>query len=525
MRYPIFTLSAENNDFFYAEYPDDFEKGSFLSVKEDSSSLRIRVDRFSTIPFYYILHRGQLYGSTKMSKLLESLPNTFSRKLNTIAAIEFLRTNSMIGNKTLLEGVERIPFGNELVFDKEKSKILINEYWKLPGEVQQYNEKELVGILRDSFVKVICESVKPFDKIGMHLSGGMDSRQIFGTLIKEKVDFQTFTYGISENIDVQIAKKLAYSSQIKHHYYKWDGVKSFKENADLHFELTDGMQALIHGHGIEIHKEQSKYVDSILYGHFLDFFIQAHIYNDFFENDHGLLTTQKLYETFDGGPCSIMRGDSLEPLMFTKEYQGAYRESIFKEIKKLDYMVPEKRYDALYLIHHGLRRLMPQVQSGAQYLDFRLPALDRDFFEITWSIPGGLRKDRRLQEKLLNALNLKMMNIPIVKDNVQIQYMGENILRRYLDKLNRFSRKPYIGILPQYYDYYGENLLKMANLNLYEWLKNEVLDAGIEEFDFINPAYLKFLFKDDQFNAITSIGPYSALFTLSMFIKRFIKNQ
>lgn len=523
MRYPLYSLKTGGNNFSYAEYPEDPEKGSFIHIQEDDSEIHIKVDRFSTIPFYFTVHSGRLFGSTKLHLLLGSLSATFQRKLDVQAAIEFLLTNTMIGNKTLLQGINRIPFGHALIFRKDSRQVRFNQYWRLPGTVKQYSEKTAVEALRDSFLQAIRDCVRPFTKVGMHLSGGMDSRQIFGAFLKEKVDFQTFTYGVPQNIDVIVARRVAARFGIQHNYYKWMGVEVFRQKADEHFMLTDGMQALYHGHGIEVHNEQRRLVESVFHGHFLDLLIQAHIHDPFFEVDHGALTSEKLYETFNGGPCSVIKADCVGPAIFQKQFRDVFRESIYNEINNLAYMEPQKRYDSMYFIHHGLRRLLPQVQSGAQFLDFRVPGLHKDFFEVSWSIPGLLRKHRKLQKKLLVSLNKAMMEVPVVRDNVQIEYMGHNFLLKLTSRLELMLRNPQVRVLRPFYSYYGKELRRMADVDLYHWIKKEVLEADLEDHGFINPDYVQFLFKDDRFNPSISDGHYGALFSLSKFISTYIR--
>lgn len=520
MQYPIYTLSNNRNQFEYIEYPGDKDKGSFLSVYEDDDFISIVVDQFSTIPFYYNVHEGRLYGSTKLNLLLDSLPENYTRQINPEAAIAFIRTNSMLAEDTLLKGIMRIPMATKLLFNKKAGTTTLQPYWQLPGSVEHRDEKLLIEDLRESFLSIISPLTSKYDRIGMHLSGGMDSRQILAALLHLNVNIETFTYGTNANLDVDTAERLVKKFNLKHNFFSWDGANGFKDNADLHFKLTDGMQALFHGHGVGIHEEESRRVDTIIYGHFLDFFMQGHTYNDFFEKDAGLYTNAKLYELFDGGPFSAMRGDSVEPFMLKKEWRGLFKERVFKEIEKFDYMTPEKRYDALYFYHHGLRRLMPQVQSGAQHLDFRLPGLDRDFFKLAWSVSGGMRKDRELQRKLILALSSEALKISVVKDNISMRYMGENSLLKTLSagkerfKDSRFypeSRKKH---------YYSGGLRQLINRDLYQWMKEEVLSSPIKELNIIEPSYIDYLFEhDDTFKHHISTNHYGAIYTLSKFTK------
>lgn len=514
-----FVLTDEIGNFHYAEFPDDPERGSFLFVDQDDKKVTVQVDRFSTLPFYYAVHDKRLYGATRIADLLSILPSDYQRKLDVLSAIEFLRTNCMIGEKTFLEGIRRVPFGHQLVFSKVTGKVELQEYWRLPGILLDHTEGKWLKLLRHGFLQSVRDASAGAEKIGIHLSGGMDSRQLLGALLSEGRKFDCFTYGVPDSLDVKVAHNLARHLSLNHHYLPWDGLKGYRQNWQTHFNLTEGMQSFFHGHGIELYPVEAGLVDRVLHGHFIDFFLQAHRYSERFEGNSGPLVEKLLYETFDGGVCSTMRGDSCEHLVFGASWRGAFRESILQEIRRFDYLPPEKRYDAIYFIHHGLRRLLPQVQAGACYVDYRLPGLHRDFFELTWAVPGRIRRDRHLQQKLLSLLYPKMMEIPLVKDNVQLLYAGHNPLRRASFKIAEHLRaRHWLGFHP-HYNYYAKGLLEMANRDLYAWMRSDIYAFGLENFGFIRAEFLSHAFQGRAFDPLIGLSFYGSLYTLMQFMK------
>lgn len=524
MFYPDVKLSDVQGSFHYAEH-DEEERGSFLSIVVGADGTTIRVDRFSTIPFYYALHKGSLYGATKLDLLLEDLPKDFSRKLDAVAAIEFLRMNCMLGDKTLLEGVARIPPGSELRFDKATGELKITNYWKLPGDVRRsYNQNTALRDLHDSFSAAIKRMATDEKEIGMHLSGGMDSRQVLGALLEQGVHVKAFTYGIEENLDVVITRQLAKQLRLDHVYVKWEGVDRFRTNFPLQMVTTDGMQALIHGHGIDMFEIEKDQVNRVIIGHFVDLFIQAHGYKSAFEGE-GRDLDSRFYHLFNGGSCSVISGDDLEPAMVEKPYHGCYRESIMQEIRKFDYMIPEKRYDALYFVHHGLRRLMPQIQSGAHFLDCRVPGLDSEFFDVSWSIPGSIRKYRALQARLLrDCYSETVDHTPVVMNNNSLAYMGNHAIPRAAIAVDRILRNKRFHILRPYYQYYGSGLLGMANAHLFDWMRDEITQSPLGDMGFLKSSFIRHLFSTGEFRPEIGINFYGALMTLHWFVERYVEN-
>jgi len=522
MRYPRIKLSQVRGRRLIAEYPADPEAGSFIDMDRTADTIRVRVDRFSTIPFYYTVHQGRLYGASKFDLLLEELPGDYPRRLDRVAAVQFLRTNSMIGERTLLEGVVRVPYGCELRWRDGRASV--RRYWQLPPEADHaLTERQAMDRLHDAFAVTMKAVRDGRERLGMHLSAGMDSRQLLGGLLDAGVRPVVFTYGLSHMPEYQLARKLAAQFGLKHEVDPWPAKTRFLENADKHFQLTDGMQALFHGHGVNIHARQAERVDTVFCGHFLDLFIQAHLYQPAFERGGNPAHLRgRLYEVFDGGPCSIMRGDSIEPRMIVDDLQGAFRASMEKEIDRLDGLEPEKAYDATYLLHHGIRRLLPQAQSAAHEVDFRLPGLHRDWFEAAWSIPGRLRRYRQLQLKLLrDCYPATVARVPLMKDNRYVIYGGRSRIRRNLDRARRLAQR--VGWRRCDYDYYGPGLETIVRTALWPSMRKRILQPSVLEAGVIRPDYLFEMDRAIARGVEVPVGLIGALYSLSRFIETFVE--
>ena len=520
MIYPDVALTGGHNYFFYAEFPDDPEKGSFLDVSENADAVSIRVDRFSTIPFYYLVIGCRLYGATHLSRLLESLPVGVHLTLDAVAAIQLVRTNTMFGERTLFAEVRRIPYGHRLDFDRSSGHLTLTPYWQLPQGFSTCSGPELVGRLREAFLAALADHLANVDRVGMHLSGGMDSRQILAACLRLGRAPVCFTYGLPGTLDVVVAGKLAAHFGFDHRIFPWANLNGFRDQSEVQFALTDGMQSLFDGHGLDVYPQEAKIVERTLYGHFLDFFLQGHTYDPHFDTERGAFTFARLYACFDGGPCSIMRGEALEPFMLRPAWRGVFQDSVSREIDKFDGYAPEKRYDALYLVHHGLRRLLPQVQAGAHALDFRLPGLHRDFFELAWSVPGPLRRDRGLQRQLIESLFPAALNTPMVFDNLGLRYMSSSRIRRVTAKLwdqwseNFSARKPLR-------DYYGKELRTLAETSLYTWMRAEILQARPALSVLFEERFIDLALPPSRLNPDLGLTFYGALFTLARFLLRY----
>lgn len=523
MKYPRIRLSATDDSIDYAEFPADPEKGSFLQVRRNSDEVSARVDRFATIPLYYAVHKGELYGATKLDLLLADLPPTFPRALDRVAALQFIRTNSMIGSNTLLKGIQRVPWGTELRWDGREARL--HRYWQLPAAVNadMTQDEALEGLRRtfESAVRDYCVDVKT---IGVRVSGGMDSRQLLGGTLATGAHPTAFTYGPPRSLDTWVARRLCGKLGLEHVVHSWPAESEYIEKEALRLRLVDGMQSFWHGHGISILPEESNRVDRLLHGHFIDLYLQAHTYNRRVDVRAGAnveAVPGHLYTFFDGGSGSCMRGDAFETEMVPRDLVGSFRHAMRTEIDTLSYLEPEKRYDALYLLHHGLRRLLPQCQAASQVLDCAVPGLHRDFFEFAWSIPGHLRKHRRLQELYLKRYHPSLLRgIPVVKDNRRLRYWGRDLPGRLRWTADAAARR--CGIHPGAQPYYGHGQQDLFLEHLWPRLRSRVLSPAFLDADVLKPDYVRGMVGAVDSRSEIPFYVLGACCTLADFVEEFI---
>ena len=66
----------------YYELPDHKFEGSFIIIENNANFITVKIDRYSTIPFYYYIFKGEFYGSTSLQNLIDNKPSEFKISLN-----------------------------------------------------------------------------------------------------------------------------------------------------------------------------------------------------------------------------------------------------------------------------------------------------------------------------------------------------------------------------------------------------------------------------------------------------------
>ena len=85
------------------------KKGSYLEISIDENTATIEVDRYSSIPIYYIIFKDCLYASTKIDSLINSAPSDFKLEISSLGISTFIKTNTLMDNLTFFNNIKKIP--------------------------------------------------------------------------------------------------------------------------------------------------------------------------------------------------------------------------------------------------------------------------------------------------------------------------------------------------------------------------------------------------------------------------------
>ena len=169
-------------------------------------------DRAGIKPLYYTFLGKKLIFGSEIKCILQD--EDFPRELDKEALTSYLTYGTVMGDKTLFEGVKKLLPGQILKYDGENTNFKkLDIAWKAP--VEDYSAKSLEKLF-DTVVKDQMISHVP---LGAFLSGGLDSSSIVGMMAKHSDDeLDTFTVGFGQDSDeIYYAKVVAEHFGTKHH--------------------------------------------------------------------------------------------------------------------------------------------------------------------------------------------------------------------------------------------------------------------------------------------------------------------
>jgi hypothetical protein len=160
---------------------------------------------------YYFKKEGKFVIKSNLATLLDEYGS--SRKIDPVAIIEILNKTYILGDRTIIEGIQKTPWLSKPNKDNNNW-----EYDKIPKHGQlNLSEQEIAHTLFQKICSELQLYIGNKTQVGILLSGGMDSRMVAGALdyllkknkLPQAIEVTALTWGNIDSRDVIYAKEIA----------------------------------------------------------------------------------------------------------------------------------------------------------------------------------------------------------------------------------------------------------------------------------------------------------------------------
>jgi len=190
------------------------------------------------------LHEGKdaFYFSSEAKALLKVCPEL--RELDMQGVGEVLSCNCVLENRTLFKDIYLLPVSSAWIF--QSNTIKKHTYFDAATwENQPWLEKDFFyERLQDTFKKILNRYFRANQKIGISLTGGVDTRMILANMDMPAGKFPCYTFGgmYRDSFDVSISRKIAVAAGQTHNNIVLDMnfLKNFSDYAERTIYITDG---------------------------------------------------------------------------------------------------------------------------------------------------------------------------------------------------------------------------------------------------------------------------------------------
>ena len=338
--------------------------GYYTAVIYDKKKRQVYciTDRYGFKPLYWGTINSNLVWSSELKGFLGHID--FKPVIDPQAIEEFFDVGYLLENRTWFNGVELVPPASVLRFDVKNSKVKIQHYWawnEIKLMKEPINKKELVEKLARLFKDSVRKRVNNNERIGITLSGGLDSRAILAAVPENYKPLHTFTFGQKGCDDIRIAARVSKIKGAIHHVLEINSNNWLMPRINGIWK-SDASFSLLHMHGIEFYDEYKSYIDF---------------------NLNGFL------------------GDAILGGSYISNYES------------MEYKVRNR----------GRRFINQALILGESWLIHRKPFFDKDLSNLIFSIPENLRQNSYIYRKMiLSAFPEYYNSIPWQKTGCPISY-------------------------------------------------------------------------------------------------------
>lgn len=390
-------------------------EGSFLITIYDRERQKLLLcnDRFGHRPVYFHHDKnGFLFApTTRFGTLLGDLePKT---DLDAIAQI--LRYQQILDQRSLFQEFTLLPPASTLVFDLPSNSLEIQQYWSvndIPLE-QNIGWNEAVEHGTALFRRAVRRCFSSTRRIGVFLSGGLDSRMILGALGKDARGLPVVNYGIQSGSDVVYARQVAHAVGASYHHIQpeypgWTQpfVRGFDRFSYTPLHYFNGGQNTIG-------KQASEYMDINLSGVPGDGILGTLPESSAMasvQSREWMLEEIDRYWThghFHPGAINLDEGETLLDPLFCRELGDRARAALATILDGLDCPY-SRRHDFLYLLTRTRRCQGNLLYVERSVMENRVPFYDYELVTFFFSLPYRLRLNRQLQVAILNRISRRL---------------------------------------------------------------------------------------------------------------------
>ncbi len=450
----------------------------------------------------------------------------FRKELNLTALAEYMRFQQLLGEKTFFEGIELLPHASLLRYDVQTDSLAIRAYWdfsRIPEVKATFEEavEEIGRLLREAVNRLVSG---PY-RVGVYLSGGLDSRTILGLIDREYLPVTSITYGQENCRDVVYAEEIARKAGSDHHWFEFADGKWVEECAEFHLTLTEGFHSWIHAHGISTLPYARPLIDVNLTGFGGGSVVGGRlVIPDGAVDEPAFLS--KLFELYNQRHTWPSVTESEEEFLFVDSLyprlRGVAFSSLVREVSSYRDDSFSKQAQAFKITNHDARFIHNFLVTNNSHFENTCPYYDYRVVEFAYALPLSMKRGKQLLKAVLSRAAPELALVPYDKDNLLVTdrrliKAGHALADRLKSRFNRHVYPVFRRHATLYADY--EYYLRA---DLREWGEGILFDKRTLDRGIFNPQFLRSIWARHQSGQeLHTIGKIAPIMTYEMMLRRF----
>jgi asparagine synthase (glutamine-hydrolysing) len=395
--------------------------GKFTAVIWDRRNQQLVLvnDRFGMRPLYYAQLPERLLFAAEIKGLLAN--TQVPRQANLRGIAQFFTFGQLLGQDTFIEGIQLLPAASVLTYHLDQNRIHLDRYWRLaPEPVKGTRSEDVLDQLDHTFADAVRRTTAGVPKLGLSLSGGVDSRTILG-VVDDHQPLTTVSIGMPGSADHRSAAAMARLTNRPHHQCLLGD--DFLDHVEQHLRdmvrLTDGhyLSQCIVMPTLQVYRELG--IRVLLRGHAGELMHMAKAYNYSLSEEDLALSDSASIEKWllRQLPAFMLEGAGSN--LFAAAHRGDIaqlaRQSLRDCLEESKGVEPPVHRIWHMFINQRLRRetAMSLVKFGS-VVQTRLPYLDNELVDTLFAAPPQVKLQNTVQTHILQRRRpsfLKVLNV------------------------------------------------------------------------------------------------------------------
>ncbi|HEX3627595.1 MAG TPA: hypothetical protein VH280_19485 [Verrucomicrobiae bacterium] len=377
-------------------------------------------DRYGMRRIYFHERDGAFYFASEAKALLRILPEL--REFNPEGVADYLAFGCTLDWRTLFRQIEILPGASLWTFEGarcRKDKYFRPENWEGRPEVPV---AEYENLLPQTFKQIVPRYFGTSSKIGIALTGGLDTRMIMACrpLSNGCTTSYTFSGNNGMTLDDTIAARVAVASNLDHKLLRLDAdfFSDFRQHADDTVFATDGCAGVCNSHEVYFNRKARELAPVRLTGNYGSEILRG-------------------ISTFKPVPLS--------PQLFNEKWRPIIKS---RATRLADHQTQPMTFAAFKEIPWNL---YGNLSAGWSQLQFRTPYLDNDLVALAFQAPKSLRRSSGPCMRVVSANNASLCQIPTDRGYANgcsgLRFLGRRAFAEVTFKLDYYNNEGFPNAL------------------------------------------------------------------------------
>jgi asparagine synthase (glutamine-hydrolysing) len=372
---------------------------SGLLIDQRQQKVFLFNDRYGMERIYWHETPDAFYFASEAKALLRVLPEL--REFDREGVAQFLGVGCALAGRTLFRGIQLLPGGARWTFGAGTAR---HENYFSPAiweALPKLSESDYEASFRATFQKILPRYFESDSKIGVALTGGLDTRMIMACHPHDPrhETSYTFTGPAGQTLDDRVAARVAAACGLDHQLLRLrpDFFSNFATHADKTISITDGCSGILGAHEIYFHQLARPLAALRLTGNYGSEICRA---------------------------ISTFKPLGLAPQLFNPDFLPAVNAAAGQ-------LAAEKNHPDTFAAFKEIPlNLFGNLAAGRSQISFRTPYLDNELVALAYQCPASLKKSSLPTMRLVKACSPALDKIPTDRGFISDRSDPEIFLRR-----------------------------------------------------------------------------------------------